>query len=119
VKGFGGLNPFLPKQAGTNLTEHKLITSSNYVNISYFTEVKNSLSMSKGSGVIFGIVSTSWLFLYDKFRQWNYSNSQAIVRATFLITPAYLFFYYDRPFTNFWYRSFVISFLACKNIFYK
>jgi hypothetical protein len=114
----GGINHLNKPKAGVNLVTHKLITSSNYTKFSFFTELRTSLTVGKPTGVVFGVFSTAWLFLYDKFKQWNYSNTQSIVRATFLVTPVYLFFLYDRPFTNFFYRSGFYSLLGCNILLY-
>jgi hypothetical protein len=101
----------------TNLLEsHKLETSSNYLKNTYMGQSLRSLIYStKGPAASFALMSTFYFWLVARFQGFDYSISQSVLRAAAVISPVYIFLKYDRPFTNFWYRSFGFFLIICKN----
>jgi hypothetical protein len=99
------------------LDKHKVQTSSNYVKQTMLGEgLKALYTQTKRPAATFAIGSTFYFFLVQKFKDWDYSRAQAYLRASIVVSPMIVFFWNDRPFTNFWYRSALVAFYLCKNI---
>jgi len=89
-------------------------TSSNYLKkVALFSELKAFYNGSKTSAATFGIFAVSFAFLVNKFKDWGYSFSQSILRATAILSPIAIFLKFDRPVVNFWYHSMGLTFVSC------
>ena len=118
VNSMGGLNFVVNSSKTDMLNRHKMQTASNYVKkVQIFSSIKESFSIAKRPATTFAIAFTSFSYLTQKFEDWGYSTAQAMLRSVFLLTPLYVFYRYDRPFNNFWYRTASLSCLTC-NLFY-
>jgi hypothetical protein len=100
------------------LNQHKLSTSVNYVKETIMGGgLRNIYQNTKGPAATFAIFSTFYFFVYNRFKSYDYSRAQSLLRASALIAPMIVFYRYDRPFANFWYRSFLVGALICIYIF--
>jgi hypothetical protein len=100
------------------LNMHKMATSSNYLkSVFIFTEATQAYHLYKRPASAIAILFTSFSFIANFFRDMQYSISQSLLRASFLISPFIVFYHFDRPVTNFWYYSLYVSISLCKNKF--
>jgi hypothetical protein len=113
VGGMGGFNQLYAKQANTTaITQHKMSTTRDYTKFNFLSELKAFYKNGKPSGVRYGLLTSVFFMLHDKFRQFEYSKAQSILRAVCILSPAIAFIQMDRPFTNFFYRSAIYAFLS-------
>jgi hypothetical protein len=83
-----------------------------------FNELMRFLSLGKYQSIVLAISFTSFSIVRDFIKGFfNYSERQAQLRAIFIVMPAYLFLYYDRPKRYFWWQVLFLSCFIC-NIIY-
>jgi hypothetical protein len=103
------------KQNKNALESHKAQTAVDYVKQTNlgggFRVMWQSASRP---AAIFAVGSTFYGFLLNTIRDFGYSTSQAALRASAIIAPMIVFYKYDRPFTNFFYRSVGVFFIISK-----
>ena len=110
---FGGVRNLVDPQVN-HLDRHKMATSADYVKqTTVGSGLRAAYHITKGPSAIFAVFSTSYFFLVSKFKDYEYSRSQSYLRASAIIAPIAVFFVYDRPFANFWYRSAFFGIFIC------
>jgi hypothetical protein len=119
ISAIGGTKSILYPNVNA-LDQHKMATSANYVKETIIGGgLRNIFQTSKGPAATFALFSTFYFFVYNKFKDWDYSRAQSLLRASALVAPMIVFYHYDRPFANFWYRSFLVGAIMCMNFLFK
>lgn len=117
INSFGGLTYIKNLEKVNALDRHKQNTSLNYPKeAKILSSMRESYYFAKKPAITFAIGFTAFSYLTNKFEDWGYSTAQAMLRSTAILSPMYVFYYYDRPFTNFWYRTLGLFVASCMNI---
>lgn len=114
----GGPSFFNQLRDFDRLNYHKMRTAANYTKpIAILDSLKESFYVARKPAGVFAFFFTTFAYILNKFKDWEYSTSQSIVRTCAILSPVYLLFRMDRPFTNLWYRSATLWACSCKNIY--
>jgi hypothetical protein len=101
------------KNRNNNLALHKTMAEINYTkNIKFWESLKGGRFHIKG-GVALGVFGTVWTYLIDFFAGYGFSTSQALFRATAIVSPVLVFLHYDRPIYAFGPRSIMLFSMIC------
>jgi hypothetical protein len=111
----GGFKGVLKQDHFPLLDQHKMQTSENYVKRTFiFSDGWEMYQLNKKKSAMFAIFFTTFAYITDKFQSYDYSTSQSLLRACFLVSPFVVLYQFDRPITNFWYHVGIYTIFSCK-----
>ncbi len=97
------------------LNQHKLSTSADYTKkVTLFSSMKETYSTARRPASVLAVGITGFSFLKQKFEDFGYTPSQAILRSCALLSSAYVFYFFDRPVTNYVYFTGALTLASCK-----
>ena len=109
----GGMNAIIKPETNA-LEKHKLGTSTDYVKqISLRAGFNELFALNHRPATSFALFTTSYMFIVQKLRDWDYSLAQSYLRASLIVSPVLVFLSKDRPFHNFWWRSALLAGFLC------
>lgn len=98
-----------------SLLEHKKFsTSLDYTKVTEIgTGLRSYYYTTHRPSMLFALAASVYTYIIVKFKDWGYSSSQSMLRASFLVTPLFLIYRYDRPIANFTLHWIFSSFILC------
>lgn len=109
-------NESMHRDRHTNLENHKRIAAVDYGKSVKLFESFKSLKTYYRAGGYFGVIGTTWAYLTDFFRGYDYSMTQALLRSTAIIAPAIVLIQADRPVFAFFHKSLILYGLLRINV---